>query len=304
MRIAILGSGGIGGYVGARLAEAGENVFFIARGAHLAAMRELGLKVISPYGDVHLPRVFATDTPAKIGVVDLVVLAVKAWSTDEAARQMAPLVGPHTRILTLQNGIDSVEAIQRYVPTRQVATGIIYVPATISEAGVITSPGGPRRMVADGQDGDEILAALAVVGSKCVGLDIELSDNIAVEMWTKFIRISAFSAATCITRSRIGVVLAHRESRALVRQLLEEGAAVAEVIGHPMTTDFVDVTMDFFDGLPPTTRASMAEDLEQGRRLEVEYLSGRMHQLGLDHRVPTPAHSVSYRALIPHINGE
>ena len=149
MQIAIMGSGGVGGYVGARLAEAGEDVCFVARSAHLTAMRNRGLRVVSPYGDVYLPRVFATDTPAEIGVVDLVIFTVKTWDTDEAARGIGPLVGAQTRILTLQNGIDSVEAIQRHAPPGQVVGGIIYVPAAVSEPGVIASPGGPRRLVAD-----------------------------------------------------------------------------------------------------------------------------------------------------------
>jgi 2-dehydropantoate 2-reductase len=303
MRIAIMGSGSIGGYVGARLAERGEDVGFIARGAHLAAMRERGLRVASPYGDVHLPQVFATDAPAEVGVVDLVIFAVKTWDTDEAARQIGPLIGPHTRVLTLQNGIDSVAAVERHVPAGQVVGGIIYVPAVVSAPGVITSPGGPRRMVADGHADDAIIAALGATGSKCVGLDVELSDQFATEMWTKFIRNAAFSAATCITRSRIGAVLAHPESRALVRQLVEEGMAVSAALQYPMPADFAGITMDFFAGLPPTTRASMAEDLEHGRRLEVAHISGRMHQLGLEHGVPTPAHSGAYRALVLHAGG-
>jgi 2-dehydropantoate 2-reductase len=136
-----------------------------------------------------------------------------------------------------------------------------------------------------------------------VGLDIELSDKFSTEMWTKFIRIAAFSAATCITRSRIGAVLAQPESRALVRQLIEEGIAVSAALQHPMPADFAEVTMDFFADLPPATRASMADDLEHGRRLEVAHISGRMHELGQEHGVPTAAHSVVYRALALHAGG-
>jgi 2-dehydropantoate 2-reductase len=298
-----MGSGGIGGYVGARLAEVGEDVCFIARGAHLTAMKEKGLMVASPYGDVYLPRVTVTDLPAEIGVVDLVIFTVKTWDTEEAARQIRPLIDPRTRILTLQNGIDSVAMVGRNVPARQVVGGTIYVTAVVIEPGVIKSPGGPRRMVADRNGDDAIIAALGAAGSKCLGLDVELSERFATEMWTKFIRIAAFSAATCITRSRVGAVLAHPESRALVRQLVEEGMAVSAALNHPMPENFAAITMDFFAGLPLTTRASMADDLEHGRRLEVEHISGRMHQLGQERGVPTPAHSVIYRALFLHANG-
>ena len=155
MKIAVMGAGGVGAYVGARLQAEGEQVAFIARGAHLAAMQSDGLRIESPAGDVHLPVVNASDDPARIGAVDLVLFTVKLWDTEQAARVLAPLLGLHTRVVTLQNGIDSVEMISLYVPRTQVVGGVIYVSAVISRPGVITSPGGFHRIVVDAAGGNE-----------------------------------------------------------------------------------------------------------------------------------------------------
>ena len=303
MRVAMMGSGGIGGYVGARLAEVGEDVHFVARGKHLAAMRADGLRVESPFGNVHLPRVSATEAPDEIGRVDLVIFAVKLWDTDGAAARLRPLVGSSTRVLTLQNGVDSRALLRRHVPDEQIVDGAIYVSAVIAAPGVIRSPGGPRQMVADGRSRDPVIAALVEAGSRATGLDIEATDDIGGAIWAKFIRNAAFSAATSVTRSTAGVVLGHPESLALLRALVEEGILIAAAEGHPMAPDFTDRTMALYGTLAPQTRSSMAEDLEHGRRLEVEFISGRMHSLGLAHNIPTPAHTMAFRALAVHAAG-
>ncbi|HWU67932.1 MAG TPA: 2-dehydropantoate 2-reductase N-terminal domain-containing protein, partial [Stenotrophobium sp.] len=149
MRIAIMGSGGVGAYVGARLQAAGEDVSFIARGAHLQALQKSGLRIECPSNALHLERVTATDDPAHIGPVDLVIFAVKLWDTEAAARAMAPMVGPQTRIVTLQNGIDRVGLISGALPGARVLGGVIYVSAVIERPGVIRSPGGMNRIVVD-----------------------------------------------------------------------------------------------------------------------------------------------------------
>jgi 2-dehydropantoate 2-reductase len=294
MRVAMMGSGGIGGYVGARLAEVGEDVHFVARGNHLKAMREGGLRVESPFGNVHLNE---------IGPVDLVIFAVKLWDTEGAAARLRPLVGPDTRVLTLQNGVDSRTLLRQNVPNEQIVDGVTYVSAVIAAPGVIRSPGGPRQIVADARGRDPVIAALVEAGSRANGLDIEATDDIGSAIWAKFIRVAAFSAATSVTRSPAGTVLGHPESRSLLRALVQEGVQVAAAEGHATTADFTDRTMAFYETLAPQTRSSMSEDLEQGRRLEVEFISGRMHNLGLAHNIPTPAHTMAFRALAVHAAG-
>jgi 2-dehydropantoate 2-reductase len=302
MRIAMMGSGGIGGLVGARLAEAGEDVAFIARGAHLEAMQRVGLKVTSPLGDVHLAKVTAAEDPAEIGPVDLVIFAVKMFDTETAAARLAPLVGPDTRIVTLQNGIDSVEALRRHVPGSKIVGGAIYTPAAIAAPGIISSPGGGRTVI-DRLGGDPIVAALAAIGERSPGLDIELTDDIDSIIWEKYLRFAAFSAATTLMRSRVGRIRANPESRAFLRALVEDGVRVARAVGRPIEPDFADKAMALYDTFPPTQRSSMSDDIEKGRRLEVAFVSGRIHALGQQYGVPTPAHTAAWRALAIHADG-
>lgn len=303
MRIAMMGSGGIGGYVGARLSQAGEDIHFIARGAHLAAMQRNGLRVLSPFGDVHLERVNATENPAEVGPVDLVIFAVKLWDTDDAARRLVPLLTPETRVLTLQNGVDSRDGLRRYIPPAQIVTGVTYISAHIGEPGLIRSPGGPRSVLADRTGDSPVITALVEVGSRAIGLDIETTDDIDSTLWTKLIRLAAFSAATTVMRLRIGTILEHPEARSLLRQLVDEGVSVATAQGHRIDPNFADLTMAFYGTLSPLARSSMAEDIEHGRRLEVEYISGRIHKLGRQLGIATPAHTMAYQALAPHADG-
>jgi 2-dehydropantoate 2-reductase len=303
MRVAIMGSGGVGAYVGARLQAAGEQVAFIARGAHLAALRSGGLRIEHPQHPLQLPEVQATDTPADIGPVDLVIFAVKLWDTETAARQLAPLVGDRTRVLTLQNGIDSVALIGRHVDPGRVRGGVIYLSAVIGAPGVIRSPGGMHQIIADAARADPVMAAFAAAGARCEGLGVALSDAVERVVWEKFVALSSLSAATALLRASIGPILANPETRALQRQLVDEAIAVASACGQVMRDGLADELMAKMAGMPPRLRASMAEDLERGGRLELDWLSGRLHALGQQSGVPTPAHSTAYRALVLHKDG-
>ena len=191
MRIAMMGSGGIGGYIGARLSLAGEDVAFVARGAHLDAIRSQGLQLASPIGDITLPLVVATDSPADIGVVDIVVFAVKLYDSVTAAKAVLPLVGPNTRIVTLQNGIDSVETLSRFVPRRQVAGGAIYVSAYLDRPGLIVHAGGHSDMIVGGA-GDSGIEALRAACDRVDGIDMQTVQNVDPILWTKFVTLSAF----------------------------------------------------------------------------------------------------------------
>lgn len=303
MRIAVMGAGGLGGYIGARLAEAGEDVAFIARGAHLAAMGEDGLRIASPYGDLHLAKVVATATPAELGTVDVVLFTVKLWDAEQAAAALTPLVGPETRVITLQNGIDSIGFISRHVPRSQVIGGLSYIPAVISAPGIIRNVGGSKRTVIDGDRANEITMAFVASLSRAVGVDAEVTESIDRLLWEKFVRMSATAASTGLLRATIGPILAHPETRAFLRQLVEEGVAIAAATGNPVGGDFAEETMAFFESFPGAQRSSMAEDLERGRRLELPWLSGRIHTLGMELGVPTPAHTAAYRALVLHALG-
>ena len=303
MRVAIMGSGGVGAYVGARLQAASEQVAFIARGAHLRALRADGLRIEHPQHPLQLPEVQATDSPADVGPVDLVIFAVKLWDTETAARQMAPLVGEGTRVLTLQNGIDSVALLSRHVEPTRVRGGVIYVSAVIDRPGVIRSPGGLHQIVADAAQGDPVMAAFAAAGQRGEGLGVTLSDAISRVTWEKFVALSSLSAATALLRSSMGPILANPETRVLQRQLVDEAISVAQAAGQPMRNDLGDEVMAELGGMPPSFRASMAEDLERGGRLELDWLSGRVHTLGQQLGVPTPAHSTAYRALVLHKDG-
>ena len=304
MRIASMGSGGVGGYAGAWLQQAGQEVHFIARGAHLAALQQQGLRIEHPEQPLALPRVAATGDPSTVGPVDLVIFAVKLFDTDSAAAAMAPLVGPGTRVLTLQNGIDSAALLRRQLgPAVQVLEGVIYLSAVIDRPGVIRSPGGFHVIVADGAGGDAVMANLAAAASGLPGLTVKLSDNARQTVWEKFVTLASLSGATALLRARMGAILAHPETRAFQRQLIDETLAVAVAEGVTLRAGLGDEVMAKLALMPPTFRASMAEDLERGNRLELRWLSGRVHALGQAHGVATPAHTAVFRGLVLHEQG-
>jgi 2-dehydropantoate 2-reductase len=304
MRIAIMGSGGVGGYVGGRLQAAGEDIRFIARGAHLEALRRDGLRIESPNHPLHLERVTAMEDTSEIGLVDLIVFAVKLWDTEAAARALAPLIGPHTRILTLQNGIDSVDMIARHARGAWVFGGVIYVSAVIDRPGVIRSPGGLHLIVADAANGDPVIAAFGTACDKASALDAKLTDNIDIAIWEKFIALAALSGTTSLLRASMGQILDHPETRTLQRQLIDEGIAVGQAAGKVARHNLGDEIMAKLAAMPYSFRSSMSEDLERGKPLELQWLSGRVHGLGLQYGVPTPAHSTVYRALVLYEHGK
>lgn len=307
MRMVIMGSGGVGGYVGARLQAAGEDVAFIARGAHLQALQTDGLRLEHPQHPLHLPQVEASakaDDLGRRGPADLVVFAVKLGDTAAAAGALGPVIGPQTRILTLQNGIDSVDLIQAHVGTTAVHGGVIYVSAVIDRPGVIRSPGGLHVIVADAGGGDPIMAAFFAACDRATALQAKPADDIRGVLWEKFIALSALSATTSLLRAPMGAILGHPETRALQRQLVEEAVAVALAAGVPQRADLVEEVMTKLGAMPASFRSSMSEDLARGKPLELQWLSGRVHALGQQLGVPTPAHSTAWRALLLYADGD
>jgi 2-dehydropantoate 2-reductase len=299
MRIAAMAAGAVGGYFGARMQAAGHDVFYIARGAHLDAIRKNGLTLESAHGDLHLAKVNATDKPAEVGPVDIVLFAVKLWDTESAAEQALPLLGPATRVVSLQNGVDSYERIAPIVGADRAIPGVTYVVTVIDRPGVIKQTSQFQSIICGTIDGrpDAPLKAF-VDAAKSAGIDITLSPNIERDRWQKFIFLSATSGATSVTRSSMGPILADPETRALFRAIMAETFAVGRAKGVALDDDFVEQRMAFADkNVPASMKASMANDLDRGNRLELDWLAGRVKQLGRELKVPTPVNDTIYAAL-------
>ena len=300
MKIAMMGTGGVGGYYGGLLAQTGQDVTFIARGAHLAAMREKGLQVKSVHGDFLVSPAQATDTPAAVGPVDLVIFATKTYHTDEAAQAVKPMVGKGTTIVSLQNGVDAADRIGAVVGMEHLVGGATWLSAAIEAPGVIGHYSQFRRIALgefNGQSTPRLQAVHDVL--KATGATVELSDNILKVLWTKFAFIAAVSALGSLTRVTFGEYRAVPEARAVLTQALEEVAAVSRAKGVPLDADLVDKTLAFIDGSAAGIKPSMQRDVEAGRVSELESMVGIVVRLGADLNVPTPALQFAYAMLKP-----
>jgi 2-dehydropantoate 2-reductase len=300
MRIAVMAAGALGGYFGARMAAAGHDVFFIARGSNLEAIRKNGLRVESVNGNLHLPQPNATDDPADVGPVDIVLFAVKLWDSEKAALQALPLVGPNTRVIPLQNGVDSVERIAPVLGTDNVVGGSAYIAAVLSAPGVVTHTSQFARMVCGRADGKQDVQLKAFVeAAHAAGIDIALSDAIDRERWQKFVFLVGLSGATATTRRPLGPILSDPDTRAFFYSLMSEVVAVGRAKGVPIPESFAEDRMKFAQASPPTFKASMLHDLERGNRLELDWLAGKVVQFGRSLGVPTPANDAVYAVLAP-----
>jgi 2-dehydropantoate 2-reductase len=305
MRIAVMAAGAVGGYFGARMAAAGHDVFFIARGANLEAIKKNGLRIESVHGDLHLEKPNVTDDPAKVGPVDAVFFAVKLWDTEKAAEQMKPLLGPNTRVITLQNGVDSYERLAPIIGAERAIPGITYVVSVIDRPGVIKQTSKFQTIICGTIDGKPDAPLKAFVdAAKAASINVTLSDNIARDRWQKFIFLSATSGATAITRMPMGPILTDPDTRALFRSIMQETLAVGRAKGVDVDPGYADERMTFADAnSPPTMKASMANDLDRGNRLELDWLAGQVSRLGKELKVPTPVNDAIYAALKLHRMG-
>jgi len=303
MRIAIVGSGGVGGYFGGRLAAAGADVTFLARGAHLEAMRARGLRIESPRGNVHLPRVTAESEPAAIGPADVVFFAVKLYDTEGALALLPPLIGPDTVVIGFQNGVETVGLLTRAVGPSHAAGGVSYVSAVIAEPGVIRHTAMDHLIFGepDGSRSPRLEALLEAC--RPAGFQATLSSNITVDIWTKFVRIAVFSGMTAVTRSPIGVIRDDPELFAMLKATATEALNVAHAKGIAVPASTVEDIAAAYRALPPHAKASMLEDLERGRRLELPWLSGAVVRIGREVGVETPTHRFISAVLTPHVNG-
>jgi len=299
MRIAIVGTGGLGGYFGGLLARAGHEVTFIARGEHLQAIRTRGLKVYSVHGDFEIRPARATDNPADVGPVDLTICAVKAYDTDSAAQLMRPLIGPSTAILPLQNGVESVTRLSRYFHKEAILGGAAWIVSSIAEPGVIRQESQVRRIVLGELDGRETPRAHAIRDALAEGgATVEVTSEIEKVLWTKLLFIASFSGITSVTRAPAGPVLACDESRLLFIQAMREVEAVARARGLPLDADVVEKNLvAFAEKFEPTATTSMQRDVVAGRRLEYDALNGAVVRAGRASGVPTPIHEFIWTCL-------
>jgi 2-dehydropantoate 2-reductase len=303
MRIAIVGSGGVGGYFGGRLAAAGADVTFLARGAHLEAMRARGLRIDSPKGNLHLPRVKAESDPALVGAVDVAFFAVKLYDTDGALAMLPPLLGPGTLVIGFQNGVETVGTLTRAVGAAHTAGGVSYVSAVIAEPGVIKHTAMDHLIfgMPDGSRSPQLEALLEAC--RPAGFQSTLSTDITVDIWTKFVRLSVFSGMTAVTRGSIGVIVNDPELLEMLRAAVRETMAVAHAKGIAVPHTIDDDVTAAYKALPPQAKASMLEDLERGRRIELPWLSGAVVRLGREAGVATPIHAFITTVLKPYVNG-
>jgi 2-dehydropantoate 2-reductase len=306
VRIAIMGAGGIGGYLGAKLAAGGQDVSFIARGAHLSALRESGLRV-SGAQSLRLPRVHATDDPREVGAVDLVLFCVKLYDTDAAAAGLAPLMGPDTCVLTVQNGIASAACIARAIGAGRVLAGAAYFPANIAAPGAIAYLGciAGKPQLAFGEPGAGTSARAGIIAGmfEAAGVSARVCANTELMLWEKFCLVAATSATTALARQPIGVVREDADLRWMLAEAVAEAARVGRRVGVALPEDLEARVLRAIDGNPPHGKASQLIDLERGRRLELDGLSGAIVRLGRELDEPTPVHATVYAALKPYIDG-
>lgn len=303
MRIAVMGAGGVGGYFGGRLAQAGHEVSFVARGRHLEAIRAKGLTLKSPVGDAVL-KVRASESPAELGPADVILFAVKLWDTESAAEQIRPLTDGGATVIPFQNGVESIERIGKVLGAERVMGGAAYIAGRISEPGVVVQVGSMARLrfgpvlPAQKKIAEDFYAAC-----KQAKFDVELSDEIVKVLWEKFVALVALSATTAVTRQPIGAVRADADTRWLLETCMRETWALGREKGVELADDLVEQTMKFVEGLPHEMKASMAADLEAGGRLEAPWLSGAVARMARELGIEATANRAVYAALKPYCGG-
>lgn len=299
-----MGAGGVGGYFGARLAQAGHEVAFVARGRHLEAIRAKGLSLKSPLGDATL-KVKASDKPAELGDADIVLFAVKLWDTEGAAEAIRPLVAKGGVVIPFQNGVESIERIGSVLGRERVMGGAAYIAGRIGEPGVIVQTGTMARLrfgpvvPAQQKTAEAFLAAC-----KQAKIDAELTDDIVKVLWEKFVLLVAVSATTTVTRGNLGVVRADPDLKWLLEACMRETWALGRRKGVKLADDLVEQTLKMVDGLPAEMRASMAADLEAGGKLEAPWLSGAVARMSREAGLEAPANRTVFAALKPYVEGK
>lgn len=305
MRIGVIGAGGVGGLVGGRLANVGCDVHFVARGAHLAAMRENGLTIESDsHAVVHVPRVNATENPSDIGPVDYLLIAVKMWDTEAAGLAAKSMVGPYTAVLSLQNGVIKDDILRGIFGAGAVMGGVAYMGTSIARPGVIRQVGPIQRIVFGEYDGSESVRAKRLLEATLrAGLQAELSRDIRKTLWEKYVFLVGLSGSTAAARSTLGPIRSHPRTRAFLLDLMRETVDVGRALGIDLPVDYAEQRLAFADTLSPDMSSSLRHDLERGSRLEVDWLSGGVVELGRTVNVPTPCNRAVWDMLSLYAEG-
>jgi 2-dehydropantoate 2-reductase len=298
---AVFGAGGVGGYFGAVLARAGYSVAFIARGEHLEAIRRSGLDIRSPKGDFNVTPTQVTDDPADIGPVDAVILGVKAWQVPEAARSMRPLLASATKVLPLQNGVESADQLRQVLGRQHTLVGLCRIISSVTSPGHIYHSGMEPTVALGETDGSTLSeSGLALADAlRAAGVVVETPPDIQAALWAKLVFIAAISGAGAVARATIGEVRECPPARQLLSQLMEEVVAVAHAGGIRLEQDVIRRTLAFVESLPASGTASMERDIVAGRPSELEEIIGAVGRLGDQRGVPTPTIDCVYACLLP-----
>ncbi len=304
MKIVMMGSGGVGGYFGGRLAAGGADVHFVARGAHLEAMRSQGLTIEGGPAPFHLPQVPATNDPSSIDVADFVLIAVKLWDTAAAIEQVKPIVGPHTTVISFQNGVLKDRYLIDAFGVSRVMGGVGYVATTIDRPGVIRQTGPMQRLLFGEFDGTTSERGQRLLEA-CLkgGIAAQLSEDIRREIWQKYVFLVGLSGTTTTIRKPIGPIRENAQTRALLRDVMREVVAVARGQGIDLPSDYAEHRLALADDVAHDMTSSMHHDLERGNRLEVRWLSGGVVELGEAVGVPTPLNRAIADILALHAAG-
>lgn len=291
-----MGAGGIGSYLGARLAHAGADVTLICRGRHLAALRERGLRFQSPASEFTVGKIAASDDPATVGAADLVIEAVKLYDLAESTRAMLPLLGPRTLVVTIQNGVTAADEVAAIAGRERVVPGLVFINAHVEAPGLVVSRGRSQTFIVGAHD--ERISGF-VERCAAAGIDAHVSPDIRADLWRKFMPVAALSALACLCRQPIGPILADAGLKKVYRQAMEEVAALARAKEIGLEADIVERMLALAATYQYDARVSMLEDLEAGKRLELEWLSGYVSREAARHGVPVPFHDIAYACLLP-----
>jgi 2-dehydropantoate 2-reductase len=304
MKIAVIGTGGVGGYFGARLAAGGSSVSFVARGPHLAAIERNGLSVRSSRGDLHLKDIHVVNEIAKLAPVDLVLVAVKLWDTEGVARALKPLVNRGTAVLSLQNGVEKDDILRKHLPSEAILGGLCYISAAISKPGVIEHSGSIQRIVLGEYTGRvSRRAELFLEACRVAAIDADISDSIERVIWEKFVFLVGLSGTTTAMRQSIGPIRENERTRSFLLDLMLEVVALGHAMGVPLPRNYAQDRLAFCDTLPANMSSSMHHDLERGNRLELPWLSGGVVRLADRVGLETPMNRAVAAILEPFVRG-
>ena len=304
MRIAIMAAGGVGGYLGARLAAGGCDVSFIARGSHLGAMKKKGLQLESSLGDLDLKDITVTDNPAEIGPVDIVIFTVKLWDNDTAAEMCKPLISDQTAVITFQNGIESIDTLAGILGKSHAVGGAAYISAAIAAPRKIRHVGNAAKFVIgepDGTPSDRLKSFIDICQQS--DIDMSMAENILRVLWEKFTFFAPVSGVTSASRSTLGVAFGDPEMRQIIQAAMQEVISLGQAKGIDLSENSIEPQMAFGDSLPAETKTSVLRDLEEGNRLEIPWLVGAVHRLGTEIGIETPVSSTLYSVLKPFVDG-